>query len=29
MQQYNIHSILVVDNENHLMGVIDSNACMI
>ena len=29
MQQHNIHSILVVDKDNHLLGVIDSNALMV
>ena len=29
MQRHNIHSMLVVDAEGHLLGIIDSNSCMI
>ncbi len=29
MHQYKIHSVLVVDNDNRLMGVVDSYSCMI
>lgn len=29
MQRHNIHSMLVVDAEDHLLGIIDSNSCMI
>ena len=29
MQQHNIHSMLVVDQDNRLLGIIDSNSCMI
>jgi len=29
MQQYKIHSVLVVDKEKHLLGVVDHYSCMI
>ncbi len=29
MHKYKIHSVLVVDNEKHLLGVVDSYSCMI
>ncbi len=29
MHQYKIHSVLVVDNDRHLLGVVDSYSCMI
>jgi arabinose-5-phosphate isomerase len=29
MQRYKVHSVLVVDNEQHLLGVVDHYSCMI
>jgi len=29
MHQYKIHSVLVVDKERHLLGVVDSYSCML
>ena len=28
-QRYKIHSLLVVDNDNHLLGVVDHYSCML
>lgn len=28
MRKYNIHSLVVVDNDNHLVGIIDSFSCL-
>ena len=29
MNKYKVHSVLVIDNENHLLGVVDHYSCMI
>ena len=29
MNQYKVHSVLVVDDDNHLLGVVDHYSCMI
>ena len=29
MNKYKVHSVLVVDNDNHLLGVVDHYSCMI
>ena len=29
MNKYKVHSVLVVDNERHLLGVVDHYSCMI
>ena len=29
MHQHKIHTVLVVDKENHLLGVVDHYSCMI
>ena len=29
MNKYKIHTVLVVDNENHLLGVVDHYRCML
>ena len=29
MHRYKIHSVLVIDNERHLLGVVDHYSCMI
>jgi arabinose-5-phosphate isomerase len=29
MNQYKVHSVLVIDDDNHLLGVVDHYSCMI
>ena len=29
MNKYKVHSVLVVDDDNHLLGVVDHYSCMI
>ena len=29
MNRHKVHSVLVVDEENHLLGVVDHYSCMI
>ena len=29
MHEYKIHTVLVVDSENHLLGVVDHYSCML
>ena len=29
MNKYKVHSVLVIDGDNHLLGVVDHYSCMI
>ena len=29
MHKYKVHTVLVVDQESHLMGIVDHYACMV